>query len=330
MTTIVRTVKPPRRPNPTQASPHRHRRAQPAEVAQHEIILHGQPVNYLETGADTGGPVVVLLHGMASSSQTWATVMPLLGTHSHVIAPDLLGHGLSAKPRSGDYSLGAYAAGLRDLLVALDVPQATRAGHSFGGGVAMQFAYQFPERTQRLALVASGGLGHDVTLALRAATLPGTALAVRVAAALAPRWLAHLGVALARVMPTVSKAEIDGLADAFDSFADPGARKAFTHTVRGALNLSGQRLDGTERLYLLADTPLLLVAGNRDSVIPIAHTLAAHEVLPDSRLEIFDDAGHFPHIEQPQRFAHLLHDFLTTTTPAQVDTESMRRQLLDH
>ena len=120
MTTIVRTVKPPRRPNPTQASPHRHRRAQPAEVAQHEIILHGQPVNYLETGADTGGPVVVLLHGMASSSQTWATVMPLLGTHAHVIAPDLLGHGLSAKPRSGDYSLGAYAAGLRDLLVALD------------------------------------------------------------------------------------------------------------------------------------------------------------------------------------------------------------------
>jgi len=192
LTTIVRTVKPPRRPNPTHASPHRQRRAQPAEVAQHEIILHGQPVNYLETGADTGGPVVVLLHGMASSSQTWATVMPLLGTHAHVIAPDLLGHGLSAKPRSGDYSLGAYAAGLRDLLVALDVPQATRAGHSFGGGVAMQFAYQFPERTQRLALVASGGLGHDVTLALRAATLPGTALALRVAADLAPHWLAHL------------------------------------------------------------------------------------------------------------------------------------------
>jgi len=192
LTTIVRTVKPPRRPNPTHASPHRQRRAQPAEVAQHEIILHGQPVNYLETGADTGGPVVVLLHGMASSSQTWATVMPLLGTHAHVIAPDLLGHGLSAKPRSGDYSLGAYAAGLRDLLVALDIPQATLAGHSFGGGVAMQFAYQFPERTQRLALVASGGLGHDVTLALRAATLPGTALALRVAADLAPHWLAHL------------------------------------------------------------------------------------------------------------------------------------------
>ena len=314
---------------PTRAAFHRGHRAQPTTVAQHEITLHGQPVTYLETGAHSGGPVVILLHGLASSSQTWATVMPLLGSHAHVIAPDLLGHGLSAKPRSGDYSLGAYAAGLRDLLIALDIPQATIVGHSFGGGVAMQFAYQFPERTERLVLVASGGLGHEVTLALRAATLPGTALALRMAAAVTPDWLAQLGVRLARAMPKVSTAEIDGLVDAFDSFADQGARKAFTHTVRGALNLSGQRLDGTERLYLLADTPLLLVAGNQDSVIPIAHTLAAHDVLPDSRLEIFDDAGHFPHIDQPQRFVHLLHDFLIATAPAEVDAQSIRRQLLD-
>jgi pimeloyl-ACP methyl ester carboxylesterase len=145
-----------------------------------------------------------------------------------------------------------------------------------------------------------------------------------------PSWVAHLGVRLARTMPMVSQAEIDGLAEAFGSFADHGARSAFTHTVRGALNLSGQRLDGTERLYLLADTPLLLVTGNRDSVIPCAHTLAAHDALPDSRLEVFDDAGHFPHAEQPQRFAYLVHDFLDTTTPAHVDATSMRRQLLDH
>jgi pimeloyl-ACP methyl ester carboxylesterase len=299
-------------------------------VAQREIVLHGQPVTYLEAGAQTGGPVVVLLHGLVSSSQTWATVLPLLGTHAHVIAPDLLGHGLSAKPRSGDYSLGAYATGLRDLLIALDLPQATIVGHSFGGGVAMQFAYQFPELTQRLVLVGSGGLGHDVTLALRAATLPGTALALRVAAAITPDWLTDLALRLARAMPAVSGAEIDGLSDALDSLADHDARKAFTHTVRGALNLSGQRLDGTERLYLLADTPVLLVAGDRDSVIPAAHTLAAHDVLPHSRLEIFEGSGHFPHVEQPQRFASLLHEFLATTAPAEVDARSMRRQLRDH
>jgi pimeloyl-ACP methyl ester carboxylesterase len=161
-------VQSPRRLRPPGGTPSRRHTARPATVAQREIVLHGQPVTYLETSADTGGPVVVLLHGLASSSQTWATVMPLLGVHAHVIAPNLLGHGLSAKPRSGDYSLGAYAAGLRDLLIALDVAQATIVGHSFGGGVAMQFGYQFPERTLRLVLVASGGLGHDVTFALRA------------------------------------------------------------------------------------------------------------------------------------------------------------------
>jgi pimeloyl-ACP methyl ester carboxylesterase len=327
VTTSPCTVKPSRRRRPSAAGRVRRR---PAAVAQREIVLHGQPVTYLEAGADTGGPVVVLLHGLASSSQTWATVLPLLGTNAHVIAPDLLGHGLSAKPRSGDYSLGAYAAGLRDLLVALDLPQATIVGHSFGGGVAMQFAYQFPELTDRLVLVASGGLGHDVTLALRAATLPGTALALRVTAAITPDWVTRLALRLARKVPTVSQAEIDGLAEAFDSLADHGARKAFTHTVRGALNWSGQRLDGTERLYLLADTPVLLVTGNRDSVIPFAHTLAAHDVLPDSRLEVFDDSGHFPHIDQPQRFAFLLNEFLTTTRPAEVDVRSMRRQLLEH
>ena len=321
------TVNAPRRSHPT---PVGRSRRQPATVTQREIGLHGRPVTYLEAGADTGGPVVVLLHGLASSSQTWATVLPLLGTDAHVIAPDLLGHGLSAKPRSGDYSLGAYAAGLRDLLVALDLPRATVVGHSFGGGVAMQFAYQFPELTQRLVLVASGGLGHDVTLVLRAATLPGTALALRVAAAITPDWLTKLALRLVRKVPTVSPAEIDGLADAFDALADHDARKAFTDTVRGALNWSGQRLDGTERLYLLADTPVLLVAGNRDSVIPFAHTLAAHDVLPGSRLEIFDTSGHFPHVEQPQRFAVLLHEFLTTTRPAEVDVRSMRRQLLEH
>jgi len=305
-----------------------HSTARPAVVRQREIVLHGQQVTFLEAGADTGGPTVVLLHGLASSSQTWAAVMPLLGAHAHVIAPDLLGHGRSAKPPSGDYSLGAYAAGLRDLLVALGVGRATIVGHSFGGGVAMQFAYQFPELTERLALIASGGLGPDVSFALRAATLPGAALALRVASTCTPRWLTRLGQRLARAVPTVAPADIDGLVDAFSSFTDRGARTSFTHTVRGALNWSGQRLNGIERLYLLADVPVLLVGGDHDAVIPVAHTLAAHDLLPAGRLEIFDGAGHFPHVEQPQRFAHLLHDFLTTSAPAHIDARSMRDRLL--
>jgi pimeloyl-ACP methyl ester carboxylesterase len=302
--------------------------SRPAIVRQQQIVLHGQHVTFLESGADTGGPVVVLLHGLASSSQTWASVMPLLGRHAHVIAPDLLGHGHSAKPPSGDYSLGAYAAGLRDLLVALGVCRATVVGHSFGGGVAMQFVYQFPEFTERVALVASGGLGHDVSFALRAATLPGAQLALRIASTFTPRWLTNLGGRLARALPSLSPADIDGLVDAFGSFHERGARSSFTHTVRGALNWSGQRLNGTERLYLLADVPVLFASGDRDTVIPIAHTLAAYDVLPTSKLEIFGGAGHFPHVEQPQRFAHLLHDFLNNSAPARIDARSMRRRLL--
>ncbi|QYN32323.1 alpha/beta fold hydrolase [Pseudonocardia sp. DSM 110487] len=296
----------------------------PVPVAAREITLHGRPVAFLEAGADSGGPVVVLLHGLASSSQTWSGVLPLLGRHAHVIAPDLLGHGKSAKPRSGDYSLGAYAAGVRDLLITLELDRATVVGHSFGGGVAMQFAYQFPELAQRLVLVSSGGLGRAVNVALRAATLPGTSMVLRALPAISPPWLTRLA---RRVVPALDRPDLVGMASAVASFTDRGARGAFAQTVRGALNLSGQRLEGTERLYLLADVPVLLVGGSEDSVIPVEHTLGAHDLLPGSHLEIFDGAGHFPHVEQPVRFADLLMRFLTGTSAARSDMDSLRRRL---
>ncbi|MBN9096678.1 MAG: zinc-binding alcohol dehydrogenase family protein [Pseudonocardia sp.] len=201
----------------------------PVAVLRRTIRLHGREVTFLEAGAERGGPVVALLHGLASSSATWTRTVELLGAHAHVIAPDLLGHSRSAKSPSGDYSLGAYAAGLRDLLVTLGLDGATIVGHSFGGGVAMQFAYQFPE-------------------------------------------LVRLTRLLLPLVPAVSVSELDGLMGAFTSFADHGARGAFAQTVRGTLNWSGQRLDGTERLYLLREIPVLLVGGARDAIIPVAHT----------------------------------------------------------
>ena len=324
------------RPGPARSEPVRRTRrlrcgtrpAPAAPVTRHEITLHDQQVTFLETGERSGGPTVVLLHGLASSSATWLPVLPLLGRHAHVIAPDLLGHGESAKPRNGDYSLGAYAAGLRDLLVALHLDGATVVGHSFGGGVAMQFAYQVPELTERLVLDASGGLGPDVSIALRAASLPGTATVLRVLNALTPRRFADLAHRAVRTVPGVPIADLDELARALTSFADDGARGAFVQTVRSALNWSGQRLDGNGRLYLLADVPVLLVGGTADAVIPVAHTTAAHDRLPGSRLEIFDDTGHFPHSEHPARFAGVLLDFLRTTSPAHADVDSFRRQLL--
>src|SRR6476659_10439789 len=133
-----------------------------------EIRLHGHRVAYRMAGE---GPAILLIHGITSSSETWDRVFGLLARDHTVIAPDLVGHGESAKPR-GYYSMGAYASGLRDFCAALDVDSATFVGHSLGGGIAMQMAYQFPERCERLVLVSSGGLGPEVSPLLRAATLP--------------------------------------------------------------------------------------------------------------------------------------------------------------
>src|SRR5919201_4417570 len=134
-----------------------------------QVELHGHRVIYRIVGA---GPPVVLIHGMVNSSRHWQDVAMRLAPDYTVIAPDLIGHGDSATPR-GDYSLGAHAASIRDLLTAIGVERASLVGHSLGGGVAMQFFYQFPQRTERLVLVSSGGLGHDVSPMLRTAAVPG-------------------------------------------------------------------------------------------------------------------------------------------------------------
>src|SRR4051812_4413390 len=132
-------------------------------------VVHGHRHAFVLAG---DGPPLLLLHGIGNSAQTWAGVIEKLAAQHTVLAPDLLGHGSSDKPR-GDYSLAGYANGMRDLLSVLDLEQATVVGHSLGGGIALQFAYQFPERCERLVLVGSGGLGPELSAGLRLATLPG-------------------------------------------------------------------------------------------------------------------------------------------------------------
>src|SRR3954451_20953347 len=133
--------------------------------------LHGHRVIYRTVGS---GPPVVLIHGMVNSSLHWEEVALRLADRYTVIAPDLIGHGDSAAVR-GDYSIGAHAASIRDLLAVIGVDRATIVGHSLGGGVAMQFFYQFPQRVERMVLVSSGGLGREVSPMLRGAALPGAA-----------------------------------------------------------------------------------------------------------------------------------------------------------
>jgi len=293
------------------------RRVPAEELGLREIELHGHRVAYRGAGS---GPVVLLVHGITSTSATWESVLPYLAAEHTVIAPDLLGHGGSAKPR-GDYSLGAHASGVRDLLVALGHDSATFVGHSLGGGVAMQLAYQFPERCERLVLVDSGGLGSEVSPLLRAATLPG---AEWVLPLLASGRLLGAGRSVSRFLGRLglrTGTDISEMARGHASLADREARAAFVHTLRTIVDPGGQRVSAHDRLYLAEAVPFLIVWGARDRIIPVAHGRAAHELVPSSRLEVFERAGHFPHIDEPQRFLDVLLDFLAETRPADLASE---------
>jgi pimeloyl-ACP methyl ester carboxylesterase len=288
-----------------------------------EIDLHGHRVVYRCAGS---GPAIVLVHGITSTSATWERVLPYLAAHFTVIAPDLIGHGESAKPR-GDYSLGAYASGVRDLMVALGHESATFVGHSLGGGVVMQLAYQFPERCERLVLVDSGGLGRELNLLLRAATLP---LSEVVLPLLASTRLLDAGRAVGRLFGRLglhAGTDMAELARGHASLEDPEARAAFVHTLRTIVDPMGQRVSATDRLYLAENIPFLIIWGKRDPIIPVEHGLAAHELVASSRLEIFEEAGHFPHLDEPQRFLDVLLDFIESTDPADVEPEEWQKML---
>jgi pimeloyl-ACP methyl ester carboxylesterase len=292
-----------------------------AEVTIGEHVVHGNLVRYAQAG--TSGPVVVLVHGIASRAAQWEQVMTRLGEHHRVIAPDLLGHGLSAKPR-GDYSLGAHACGLRDLLAALGHDRITLVGHSLGGGIAMQFAYQFPERVERLALVSAGGLGPHVSPFLRAATLPGSELVLPL---IAGSWVRNAGRWLDRRIGRHLPAGMHEALVGFGSLGDPATRQAFVHTARSVIDIRGQRVDGRDRLYLATDLPLLVVWGAKDAIIPVEHGRAVCEAVPAARLEVFAQSGHFPHLTEPDRLADLLEHWVASTEPAQLDANSLTARL---
>jgi pimeloyl-ACP methyl ester carboxylesterase len=291
-----------------------------------ETTIHGHRVAYRLAGS---GPPIVLIHGITSSSQVWELVGPRLARHHMVLAPDLLGHGQSAKPR-GDYSMGAFASGIRDLVLWLDLGRVSVVGHSLGGGVAMQFAYQFPERTERLALVSSGGLGRTVHGLLRAATLPGSELVLPL---LAGRHVLGAGRAMGRALGRVGvQLGNDALeiARGHASLEDPESRAAFVHTLRASIDVTGQRVQALDRLYLAAELPLLIVWGARDRIIPPGHGRRAHRLVSGSRFELFEAAGHFPHLDEPDRFVATLEDWIATTQPGPADDARFRAAVRRH
>jgi pimeloyl-ACP methyl ester carboxylesterase len=281
--------------------------------------LHGRNVTYTEVGS---GPVLLLIHGIAGSIENWHAVIEPLARRHTVVAPDLPGHGTSA-PGAGDYSLGALAVGLRDLLIKLGHTRATLVGHSLGGGVAMQLSYHFPELAERLVLVSSGGLGQEVSPVLRAAALPGADLFIAATARAATK----AGNALGRGLATVGlrpNADVAEVARGYASLADHDRRTAFLATLRAVVSTRGQSVDASDRLYLAARLPVLILWGAQDPIIPAHHGQRAHEGIAGSRLEIFDGVGHLPQIEAPGRFVAVLERFIEETEPARFDLEEWR------
>jgi pimeloyl-ACP methyl ester carboxylesterase len=278
------------------------------------ITIDGDRLAYRVAGR---GPLLLLVHGMAGSSVTWRHVMPALAKRFTVLAPDLLGQGQSDKPR-GEYSLGAHANTLRDLLDGLGYQRATVIGQSLGGGVAMQFAYQFPERCERLILVDSGGLGREVTFYLRMLTAPGFESVfplvctpwLRDAGNLVATWLGRAGV---RSTPASQE-----IWRSYASLADAESRQAFFRSLRDVIDFGGQAVSALSRLYRAARLPTLIVWGAQDPFIPVRHAVAAHKAIPGSRLEIFDGVGHYPHCEAPERFVAVVIDFIASTKPARL------------
>ncbi len=286
------------------------------------VMLHGRPVTYARAGK---GPVLLLIHGMAGDFQNWQKVIEPLARHHTVLAPDLPGHGGSA-PGFGDYSLGALAAGLRDLLAVLGHDRATLVGHSLGGGIAMQFAYQFPEMTERLVLVSSGGLGPEVSPVLRAAALPGADRFIAMTAGA----VGAVGSALGRGLKLIglqANADIAEVVRGYTSLADPDRRAAFLATLRSVVGTGGQRVHAGDRLYLAEGLPVLIIWGARDPIIPSHHGESAHQLIPGSQLELFDDVGHLPQLEAPARFVTVLERFLTETEPNLFDAEQWRARV---
>lgn len=278
------------------------------------LDLHGDQVAYLDEGQ---GEVILLLHGMAGSSQTWRSVIRPLSRRYRVVAPDLLGHGHSAKPRS-DYSLGAFAVSLRDLLDEIGVARATVVGHSLGGGVAMQFVYQHPDYAERLILIGSGGLGPDVGWTLRLLSAPGAELIMPI---IAPPPVLSVGEKVRSFFAKMGVESPRGaeIWNAYSSFSDPETRQAFLRTLRSVVDYRGQAVSALNRLHVKADLPTMAIWGDEDAIIPVQHAYAVQETRPDVRLEVLSGVGHFPQVERPMEVVDLIEDFIASTPGAVVD-----------
>ena len=295
-----------------------------APLLQYRTI-HGYRRAFRVAGS---GPALLLIHGVGCNSKSWEPVHAKLAQRFTVIAPDLLGHGESDKPHA-DYSLPAFANGMRDLLAVLGIDRVTVVGHSFGGGVAMQFAYQYPELVERIVLVNAGGVSKDVSLALRLAAMPmgAEALAMLRAAGVMPA-IRRFGRAVGAVLGSTRLGrDVTDVVEMLEGFQDPAGLAAFARTLRSVVDASGQYVTMLDRSYLVQSVPVQIIWGEDDLIIPVDHAHTAHAAIPGSRMEIFEDSGHMPFHDHPDRFVEVVERFIDSTRPADYDQNLMHSLL---
>ncbi|MET4047576.1 MULTISPECIES: alpha/beta fold hydrolase [unclassified Rhodococcus (in: high G+C Gram-positive bacteria)] len=279
------------------------------------VELHKDVLRYVDVG---DGPPIVLVHGLLGSNESWAGQIERLSARHRVIAPDLFGHGRSDKP-SGDYSLSSHAATIRDLLEHLNIKSASMVGHSLGGGIVMQAVYLFPGLVERLVLVSSGGLGTEVSLLLKAATLPGSELVLPV---LASDWVRKnaesvMGQLHKWGLPVRPGASMAETWRSFKSVSDRQTREAFLASTRAVVGPRGQTVSAKQHFEKFESIPSLLIWGGKDRMIPASHADNIRREVPNSRVEIFSDAGHFPQLDEPDLFFRVLDEFLTANSPVE-------------
>jgi pimeloyl-ACP methyl ester carboxylesterase len=223
---------------------------------------------------------------------------------------------------------------MRDLLSTLGIEHVTVIGHSLGGGVAMQFSYQFPHMVDRLVLVSAGGVTKDVHPLLRLMSVPVVNEVVKLLRIPGAMPLVRMAGNLAGVVhgsnlrPGTMLHDTPDLIRVLADLPDPTAYEAYLRTLRAVVDWRGQVVTMLDRCYLTENLPVQLIWGDDDSVIPVSHAHLAHAAMPNSRLEVFRGSGHFPFRDDPMRFLQIVEDFLSSTAPLVFDEARWRHMLI--
>ena len=274
------------------------------QLTQDKYVKVGN-INTRYWQAGDKGSAVVLVHGLGGFIENWERNIDELARRHRVYVVDLPGFGRSDKPLVRDLMvLVPFLAGFLD---ALGIKKATLVGNSLGGGLVLYFALEHPDRVEKLVLVDNAGMGRDVIADFKLCSLPfiGELLIRPSVKSTAALWR--------KIVYDPSSLKPETLELSYRLASGPGAKKALLSTLRAGINLFGQKDELTRQLlsrFKDLKSPVLVVWGNDDRIIPVAHARIALENIPGARLELFDNCGHMPMFECPDKFNRLVLDFL--------------------